>query len=163
MPPQVLPLSAEQLAYISDEVERQGHDLSNPKDGGVRVAGMAEAWQKAIAAFVSRDRPPSWSLVREFGALIETRNAKGWRKVPIYVGMRPAGSHHSQIDSDVLRLLTDWPTLGTFDLYRRFEEIHPFVDGNGRTGKILLNWRNGTLDAPIFPPNDFWGRWIQNP
>lgn len=35
--------------------------------------------------------------------------------------------------------------------------------GNGRTGKILLNWLNGTLLNPIFPPADFWGRPIQNP
>jgi fido (protein-threonine AMPylation protein) len=24
--------------------------------------------------------------------------------------------------------------------FRRYEEVHPFVDGNGRTGQVLLNW-----------------------
>lgn len=39
--------------------------------------------------------------------------------------------------------------------YYNFERIHPFADGNGRTGKIILNWLNGTLAAPVMPPNFF--------
>jgi fido (protein-threonine AMPylation protein) len=49
------------------------------------------------------------------------------------------------------------------EAYKEFEFIHPFEDGNGRTGKIILNWINGTLLDPIFPPNDIFGYEISNP
>lgn len=44
--------------------------------------------------------------------------------------------------------------------YFEYEEIHPFRDGNGRTGKILYNYLLGSLNDPQMPPN-FWG--ISNP
>jgi len=41
--------------------------------------------------------------------------------------------------------------------YLAYEWIHPFRDGNGRTGKILHNWLNGTLDDPVLVPDYFGG------
>ena len=54
-----------------------------------------------------------------------------------------------QFERDVLRIRTadDW--------YLAYEWIHPFCDGNGRTGKILHNWLLGTLDAPVLVPDYF--------
>ena len=34
---------------------------------------------------------------------------------------------------------------------------HPFIDGNGRTGKIIYNWINSSLYDPILPEG--WEQW----
>ncbi len=36
------------------------------------------------------------------------------------------------------------------DSHIGYEAIHPFVDGNGRTGRIFLNWQRVKLGLPIF-------------
>ena len=46
--------------------------------------------------------------------------------------------------------------------FRQFEEVHPFRDGNGRTGQVLYNLLCGTLDKPDFAP-DFWDDWRRKP
>jgi len=30
-----------------------------------------------------------------------------------------------------------------------FEEMHPFIDGNGRTGRILMNWQRVKVGLPV--------------
>lgn len=34
-------------------------------------------------------------------------------------------------------------------LHVEYEKIHPFIDGNGRTGRIFLNWARVKLNLPI--------------
>ncbi len=41
-------------------------------------------------------------------------------------------------------------------VYREFELVHPFSDGNGRTGKVLLNYLADTLERPTMP-SDWFG------
>lgn len=34
-------------------------------------------------------------------------------------------------------------------LHVSFEKIHPFIDGNGRMGRILMNWQREKMGLPI--------------
>ncbi|MYC62938.1 MAG: Fic family protein [Caldilineaceae bacterium SB0661_bin_34] len=61
---------------------------------------------------------------------------------------------YEQIDSQLDRLLelygdyrkTCHPLLVGAWLHHRFAQIHPFPDGNGRTGRMLLNWHLWSAD-----------------
>ena len=148
------------IKYVAEEVWRQGFKLSTPR-GLLRVGWMLTAWADAM----------DWSgifnvnQVLYLGRTIERQiNEHGFRTHNVKVGDRICPS-----PGDVPRLMTDWVEWvdekqpEPLHAYRQFEMIHPFGDGNGRTGKVILNVLNGTMHDPIFPPHDFWGAPIRNP
>jgi len=150
------------ITYVREEVERQGHN-TYMIDGITRVGWMLRAWSHALDLHdVKCQALPTVDDVIAIGRMVEVaKNKQGLRYVNVGVGAYRAPHH-----LEVLWRLEAWVQslpMAPLDAYRAFEEIHPFVDGNGRTGKILLNWLNDSLLCPIFPPNDFWGRTIRNP
>lgn len=147
------------IEYCAEEVRRQGHDVTKV-DGVERVGWMLEAWARMM---VSNPRFIGYDTVTQLGELVERRkNRYGLRRCGVRVGT-VVMLDWVLVPNLLSTLLQRQDSLSPFEFYREFIEIHPFEDGNGRVGKILLNWKNGTLDAPIFPPNDFWGTPIVNP
>ena len=74
------------------------------------------------------------------------KNAGEYRKCKIWVGGK-GGPHHGQIprlmknlESDIKIIETRQPHEDIWRIHNKFETIHPFVDGNGRTGRLILNW-----------------------
>jgi Fic family protein len=119
---------------------------------------MGMGWEYA-ASFPTHRRYFTAELLMQFIKDIHARvhpdlaGAGEWRKVGVRVGNRICPP-----PQDVPGMMSQWAKAlvsGMFDsndaAYVEFEMIHPFADGNGRTGKILFNWLNGTLDEPILP------------
>lgn len=77
-----------------------------------------------------------------------------FRRCQVYIGFRESPDWHH-----VPMLMEQWcdnamkTVLAGDDYFENdhvaFEKIHPFVDGNGRIGRILMNWQRVKCGLPI--------------
>lgn len=79
----------------------------------------------------------------------------GFRVTPVTFQNGEKGIRYSLISRSIENLCQAKETLTPEEWYFEFEKIHPFNDGNGRTGAILYNILAGTINNPIVPPNMF--------
>lgn len=142
------------IRFCSEECERQGSG-----EISVAVADMYDAWMWAMAC--GPMIPMNVSTIIEIGRRVfPGGNSNGFRRDRVMIG----GKIKKVIDFD--RVLTELCTSPLVkkpaEFYRAFEEVHPFIDGNGRVGAILYNALIRTLDNPIACPDvfdsGFWKR-----
>lgn len=67
-----------------------------------------------------------------------------WRDVPVWIGGNKKTQTFSEIDYQVKEWCHETNKVSNhydpIKLHVKFENIHPFIDGNGRVGRLLLNW-----------------------
>ena len=102
------------------------------------------------------------------GSFVEPgKNRAGFRKVPVTFANGGSSANASMIPDlleNVVEAIKDFhkipPTGPTVEMAhvitKEFLWIHPFVDGNGRCGWLLLNYLLGTLDDPVPLPDFNW-------
>lgn len=120
-------------------------ELNSPSSGFIRNGEFRDCsvW------IGNRKGAPPHRLVAMIGALAQ-RAARG-----LVVGKADVRLFHSYGEADFERQTNQIVTVD--DWYLAYEWVHPWPDGNGRTGKILHNWLGGTLDEPVLVPDYFGG------
>ena len=105
-----------------------------------------------VKSLVENSEPITGRLVRELHQMVLSRIADDWAGVYRTVAVRIAGAKHQPPNFlEVPRLMDEWeieiaaappalhPAQLAADVHEKFVTIHPFVDGNGRTARLLMN------------------------
>ncbi len=131
-----------------------------PLKDHLEAVGHRDAFLYVIS-LVSDKAPISERIIREIHSLVlmDRPEDKGvYRRIPVKI----MGAHHEPpqpylVPVQMERLVSDLSkgnrhTIETAALFHlNFEGIHPFIDGNGRTGRLILNLM---LMQAGYPPID---------
>lgn len=121
------------------------------QSGERSVSWMFSAWQHADMTGL----PLTTETIDDIGRIVEpSKNHGGFRQCGVRVG-RDIKPDWQDVPRQLGNLVDAQDELTPAEWFYQFEEIHPFRDGNGRTGQILYNLLNNTMVAPVWAPN-YW-------
>ena len=125
------------------------------------VVANVRATEEAIAGLADRGRSITSSNIEDLQQVIEPSLARGLRQEQNWVGgpgwsplradfVPPPETEVPRLVADLTRFLTDThgnPVVRAAVAHAQFETIHPFIDGNGRTGRALIHTVLARADA----------------
>lgn len=117
------------------------------------VVANVRATESAFAGLADRTRPITVDDVVDLQHVIEPRLERGLRREQNWVGgpgwsplraafVPPPEGEVPRLVADLVRFVTDTagnPVVRAAIAHAQFETIHPFIDGNGRTGRALIH------------------------
>lgn len=152
------------LATIS-QIEKEFLDESNQIEGVFDFRSLDQAiyaWQY----LKGKDRLDTHTVLKAHKILMLHQplmpNEKGYfRTVPVYISGRecpvlsPDGWPLTTLVSQWCHEATRHPETWQRD-HVTFEKIHPFIDGNGRIGRMLMNWQRlkGGMDILVIKASE---------
>ncbi len=103
-----------------------------------------------IKTLAKNDEPVVGRLIRELHQMVLSRISDEWAGIYRTVPVRISGAKHEPPHFlEVPTLMKEWenekydaalhPVQQAADIHARLVTIHPFVDGNGRTARLLMN------------------------
>ncbi len=164
--------AVENIHTTSQEMVEAGANRDTPARHNAR-----EAWNyvRALEHGLASTLPVVTRLVREMHAILlegvdgEDKRPGQLRNIPVYIQGDEPGPEHArfvppppgQVLDECLREFEVFantpqagipPLIGVALMHYQFETIHPFADGNGRLGRVLMSLslvRSGLLDHPV--------------
>ncbi len=160
-----------EMVYNSNAIENSTLTLSDTEDILLRdqirtdheVREIYEAKNLAKAVNFLWDNPTkrfSVDLILQLHKILLTdiydsvagrfRSGNEWVRVGAHIGANPAFVNelmYELVDNYNSKWSEGWlEKIAHF--HAEFETIHPFLDGNGRIGRVLMNWQLEMLDLP---------------
>ncbi len=117
------------------------------------------------------DEPLTQDLIKQLGVIINKNISEvdGYRKVSVMIrGAEHIPPRTAEVPQAMMYFVynydhTQYDSLyeKMADMHLQYERIHPFADGNGRTGRLLLNYELLRQDqAPIVIPKEERSRYF---
>lgn len=117
------------------------------------VVANVRATESAIAELADRERSITVDEIADLQHVIEPRLTRGLRQEQNWVGgpgwsplraafVPPPEDEVPRLMADLARFTTETagnPVVRAAIVHAQFETIHPFIDGNGRTGRALIH------------------------
>ncbi|BCX47440.1 cell division protein Fic [Haloferula helveola] len=164
------PLTLEQVRALADGKELAAGDPRSEREVTNYFAGLRYVEQHVGEVRIGHEN--LFGLHRILaGEVMDQGEAGRYRTIGVKVGRHlPPGP--DEVSPLMFELLTWWndeapglsPILSSAILHYRFEHIHPFADGNGRTGRALALWelyRRGFDTHHIFSVDEYY--WEDRP
>ena len=164
------PLTLEQVQALEEGREIAASDVRSRREVLNYFAGLRYVEKHVMKERISHEDLFELHSILA-GEVMDQGTAGSYRMIALRVGIHfpPAAADVSGL---MFELLEWWnqaaaklsPVLSSAILHYRFEDIHPFADGNGRTGRALALWelyRRGFDSHHIFSVNEYY--WKDRP